>query len=100
MMRKLTAIFVILVFGNLWASAQGDSTQLSGTIAAISGDHVSIKDAAGKTTILMTHKGTKYSKDDKPATSKDLKVGVRIAITAKMDTTMKMYKADEVKILP
>lgn len=97
MLERLVSYSMILLFGGLLLG-HGDYTHLAGTVTAINGDHMSIKDTAGKPIILMTHKGTKYSKDGKTATSKDLKVGVRVVIDAKMDAAMKMYKADEIKI--
>jgi hypothetical protein len=97
MIKTLVGLLMIVLLGGLLI-AHGDYTHLAGTVTAIEGDHMSIKDTAGKSIIVMTHKATKYSKDSKPATGKDVKVGVRVVIDAKMDATMKMYKADEVKI--
>lgn len=97
MFKTLVSLALIVIFGGL-LSAHGDYTHLAGTVTAIEGEHLSIKDTNGKSIIVMTHKATKYSKDKKPATSKDLKVGLRVVIDAKMDQAMKMYKADEVQI--
>jgi hypothetical protein len=97
MLKTLASLTLTVIFGGLLL-AHGDYTHLSGTVTAIDGEHLSIKDTNGKPVIVMTHNATKYSKDNKPATSADLKVGLRVVIDAKMDEAMKMYKADEVKI--
>jgi len=46
----------------------------------------------------MLEKTTKYTKDDKPAKNTDVKVGSSVMISAKMDTKMKMYTAEEVML--
>jgi hypothetical protein len=98
MLRKLAVGLMVVMFATGMLLAHGDYTHLMGTVTAVNGDHVSIKDQAGKSIMVMTHKATKYLKDDKPVTPAELKVGVRVVFDAKMDAAMKMYKADEVKI--
>jgi hypothetical protein len=66
---------------------------------SVNGKHMSIKDTAGKSIIVMTDKAIQYLKNDsKAALSADVKVGLRVVIDARMDSAMKMYKADQVKI--
>jgi hypothetical protein len=78
--------------------AHGDATHLTGTITTIEGDHIQIKDQAGKPVIVMIQKTTKFIKSDKPSSKAELKVGTRVLIDAKMDEKMKMYAAEEVRI--
>jgi hypothetical protein len=78
--------------------AHGDATHLTGTITQIEGDHVQIKDQAGKLVIVMLQKTTKFLKSAKAATKADLKVGTRVLIDAKMDDKMKMFAAEQVQI--
>jgi hypothetical protein len=78
--------------------AHGDATHLKGTITSIEGDHIQIKDEAGKPVMVMLDKATKYVKAEKPSAKTELKVGTRVAIHAKMDEKMKMYSAEEVEI--
>jgi hypothetical protein len=97
----LTRIFVLLTAILTMASvvyAHGDATHLVGTIIAIEGDHIQIQDQAGKKTMVMLQKNTKYVKSEKPSTKAELKVGTRVLIDAKMDDKMKMYAAEEVAI--
>jgi len=88
----MAAMSVSLVY------AHGDATHITGTITAIEGDHIQVKDQAGKTVMVMLEKTTKYLKSKAPATKADLKVGTRVLIDAKMDEKMKMFAAEEVSI--
>src|SRR5215470_4643552 len=87
----------LLVFAGI-IFAQTATTHLMGTVTAVKPDTVTIKMQDGKTEMVMLEKTTKYTKDDKPAKSTDLKVGDSVMINAKMDTKMKMYTADEVML--
>jgi hypothetical protein len=78
--------------------AHGTADHLTGTITTIDGDHIQIKDQAGKTVIVMLGKTTKYLKSEKASTKAELKVGTRVVIDAKMDAKMKMYAAEEIRI--
>ena len=98
MFKKLSIYIVLVVLSVHMLLAHGDYTHLMGTVRAINGDHISIKDTAGKSIMVMTHKATKYLNDKKEVTGADLKVGLRVVIDAKMDPAMKMYKADQVQI--
>ena len=98
MLKKLVRCSAAILFAAGMLVAHGDYTHLLGTVTAIDGDHVSIKDTAGKPVMVMTHKATKYLKNDKATPKTELKVGLRVVIDAKMDAKMKMYKADQIKI--
>jgi hypothetical protein len=98
MFTRLIVYSIAILMSAGMLLAHGDYTHLMGTVSAINGNHVSIKDTAGKSIMVMTHKDTKYLKADKAAASQDLKVGLRVVIDAKMDEAMKMYKADQVQI--
>ena len=91
---SITALFLFAGF----VFAQSGTTHLMGTVTAVKPDTVTIKMQDGKSEMVMLEKTTKYTKDDKPAKSTDLKVGDSVMINAKMDTKMKMYTADEVML--
>src|SRR5688572_20009305 len=94
--------FIVLVAAFVLSAgivyAHGGNDHLTGTITAIEGDHIQIKDQAGKTVMVMLGKTTKYLKSEKPSTKAELKVGTRILVDAKMDEKMKMYSAQEIQI--
>src|SRR5207244_12501570 len=87
----------LLVFSSL-VFAQSGATHLMGTVTAVKPDTVTIKMQDGKSETVMLEKTTKYMKDDKPAKSSELKVGDSVMISAKMNTKMKMYTAEEVML--
>ena len=95
--RLLTCSLTIFMFSALLL-AQSGATHLMGTVTAIKPDTVTIKMDNGKSEMVMLENTTKYTKDDKPAKSTDLKVGSSVMIFAKMDTKMKMYMAEEVML--
>jgi hypothetical protein len=90
----LCLVAIVLFVGLL--HAHGDP--IMGTVTTVTNDTFTINDKDGKSVVVMLEKGTKYLVDDKPAKKADLKVGVRVVIDAHMDTKMKMYSAEEVKI--
>ena len=98
MHKRSIVLLAAFVLSATLVYAHGDATHLTGTITAIEGDHIQIKDQAGKTVMVMLGKTTKYLKSEKPSTKAELKVGTRVLIDAKMDEKMKMYAAEEIKI--
>jgi hypothetical protein len=100
MNKRLTAIALLtaLLLSAGLVYAHGTATHLTGTITAIEGEHIKIKDQAGKSVTVMLGKATKYLKSEKASTKAELKVGTRVVIDAKMDEKMKMYAAEEVRI--
>ena len=98
MLRRISV--VVLGFAVLAVSLHGQQTptKVTGTITAIEGDHIQIKDQAGKPVIVMLQKTTRFLKSQKPSTKAELKVGTRVVIEVKMDDKMKMYAAEEVTI--
>lgn len=88
-------LITIVLFAGLLL-AHGDP--ILGTVTAVTADTFTITGKDNKPVVIMLEKGTKFLVDDKPAKKADLKVGVRVVIDAHMDTKMKMYSAEEVKI--
>ena len=98
MNKRLLVLLAAFVLSASLVYAHGGADHLQGTITAIEGDHIQIKDQAGKPVMVMLGKTTKYLKDDKSSTKAELKVGIRVLIDAKMDEKMKMYSAEEIRI--
>jgi hypothetical protein len=98
MHKRLIVLLAAFVLSAAVVYAHGGNDHLTGTITAIEGDHIQIKDQAGKSVMVMVVKTTKYLKDEKASTKADLKVGTRILVDAKMDEKMKMYSAEEIHI--
>jgi hypothetical protein len=98
MFRGLIGTLTALLLFAGFIFAQAGTTHLMGTVTAVKPDTVTIKMQDGKSEMVMLEKTTKYTKDDKPAKSTDLKIGDSVMINAKMDTKMKMYAANEVML--
>src|SRR5215207_4950213 len=98
MKRLFATALVILVVSAAVVIAQTDAKTFTGTIAAIEGDHIQIKDQSAKPILIMLQKSTKFVKSGAAAKKSDLKVGVRVTIRARMEEKMKMYAAEEVTI--
>ena len=95
--RIVVCSLAILLFAAL-LQAHGNATHIIGTVTAINGSHVTVQDKAGKSTVVMLEKTTKYFKDKKPAAVADLQVGSRVVIDAMLDAKTKMYMAEEVQV--
>jgi len=98
MLKQFIVLLALIAMSVTLVYAHGDATHLTGTITAIEGDHLQIKDQAGKSVMVMLEKTTKYLKDKKSSTKAELKVGTRVLIDAKMDEKMKMFMAEEVQL--
>ncbi len=98
MFRHFIACSLTILTSSVLLLAHGDATHIMGTITAVQGDHVTIKQQDGKSVMVMMGKTTKYLKAEKTATGAELKVGTRVVIDAKMDEKMKMFAAEEVRI--
>ncbi len=98
MVKQISASLVAVLLVSGFIFAQTGAAHLMGTVTAVKPDTVTIKMQDGKTEMVMLEKTTKFTKDDKPAKSTDLKVGDMVMINAKMDTKMKMYSANEVML--
>jgi Domain of unknown function (DUF5666) len=91
-------VFCIVTFVLLTGLAFAHGDPIMGTVTAVASDTVTIKDKDNKSVVIMLDKSTKYLLDSKPGKKTDLKVGARVVIDAEMDTKMKMYSAEEIKI--
>src|SRR5262245_28147367 len=97
MMKRLVLILTAMALMAGLAVAHGDP--ITGTVTAVTADTFTVKQAKDNMPVtIMLVKDTKYLINNKPAKKSDLKVGVRVVIDAEMDTKMKMYNAEEIKI--
>ena len=98
MLKHVTASILTVLISAAILFAHGSATHIAGTVSAVDGNHVTVKTQAGKSEVVMLGKTTKYLNGSKATTADALKVGTRVVIDAKMDTKMKMYAAEEVRI--
>ena len=78
---------VALVFGSasLLEAHPGHGHKIMGTVTMVAADHVMVKDPDGKDAIAVINKDTKFLRAKKAMKASDLKVGMRIVITAVTD---------------
>lgn len=60
--------------------AHGGNTHIMGTVAALDGKNVVVKDRDGKSVSVRVTKDTRYEKGEAPAAAADLNVGERVVI--------------------
>lgn len=82
-MRKTIALLFSLVLFAAVAFAHGDEQHLMGTVTKITDKSITIETKDKKTTEVALSSETKCMKGDAAAALKDVKVGDRVAVSAK-----------------
>jgi biopolymer transport protein ExbD len=98
MLKQVGFCLLILILCTPLLYSHGDP--IMGTVTALNGDKLAIRDRNNKPVEIMLEKATQYFVNDKPARKTDLKAGVRVVIDAHMDSKIKMLAAEEVNIAP
>lgn len=93
-MKKLAVLASFLVAPALYA--HGGHDHVTGTVTAVTETRLDVKTPEGKAVTIRLTGETKYEKDKKSATLKDLKPGVRVVVDA--DKDKEALVAKEVKI--
>ena len=82
----VTALVMLTVVAAGRASAHpGHDHKIMGTVTMAAADHVMVKDPDGKSFTATITKNTKFTRAKKAMKAADLKVGMRIVITAVTD---------------
>lgn len=77
---------MMIIATTLTASAHpGHEHKVLGTVTMVAADHVMVKDKDGKDATVTINKSTKFVRAKKAMQATDLKVGMRIVITAVTD---------------
>ena len=82
-MRKMLALFAVLLLAATVTLAHGDEHHLMGTVTKITDKSITIEDKNKKTTEVGIAPDTKCMKADAAAALKDIKVGDRVVIHAR-----------------
>jgi hypothetical protein len=98
MLNRVAFCLLTLILCAGLLHAHGDP--IMGTVTALTGDKLALRDRNNKPVEIMLEKTTQYFINDKPAKKADLKVGVRVVIDAHLDAKIKMLAAEEVNIAP
>ena len=89
----LCVLALVTVLGGAVTAHPGHEHKILGTVTMAAGDHVMLKDKAGKDITVHITDATKVVKDKKPAAVADIKSGMRvvvIAVTEKKDDVERM----------
>ena len=81
----VAVVAVVLLPGAAAFAHPGHEHKLLGTVTMAAADHVMLKDKDGKDATVVINKDTKFVRAKKPMRASDLKVGMRVAISAVTD---------------
>jgi hypothetical protein len=97
MKRAMLATFVALVFSftlsHVVQAHEGHTHKVMGTVSAINGSHVDVKQADGKTVTVMLDKETTVTRGKDKLDATALKVGEKISVDAMQEKDMMMAHA-------
>lgn len=88
MTRRLTVAIMavaVLSLGSVAIAHPGHEHKIMGTVTMVGADHVMLKDKDGKDAMASITKDTKFVRAKKAMKVSDLKVGMRVVITAVTD---------------
>ena len=80
----MAALAMVASTGRVFAHP-GHEHKIMGTVTMVAADHVMVKDKDGKDAMASITKDTKFVRAKKPMKAADVKVGMRIVITAATD---------------
>lgn len=81
----LSAVVVCLSLASAAMAHPGHEHKIMGTVTMAAADHVMVKDKDGKDATAVINKDTKFLRAKKAMKASDMKVGMRIVITAVTD---------------
>jgi len=73
----------------------GHAHKMLGTVTMVAADHVMLKDKDGKEATVYVNKDTKVLREKKPAKLEDIQNGMRVVITAQMESDKMFAKTIE-----
>lgn len=89
MLRRLMiftlATMMMAAYTGVLSAHPGHEHKVQGTVTMVAADHVMVKDKDGKDATVIINKSTKFVRAKKAMKATDMKVGMRIVITAVTD---------------
>lgn len=98
-MIGLTLMAVVMTMVQTPLSAAHDEFRIIGTVTKISATEIAVKQKDGKIVEMDMNKQTKFTRDKKPVTLKDVKVGGSVVVDALGDSILDLT-ALEVRLVP
>jgi hypothetical protein len=78
-------MITLVLLGVTLLFAHGDEKHIMGTVTKVSDSSVTVKDTHGKSVEVAITSTTKFMKDSKAVTAKDVQVGDRVVVHAKQN---------------
>jgi Domain of unknown function (DUF5666) len=104
MKRAILATFVAIVLSfalpNVVQAHEGHTHKVMGTVSAINGQHVEVKQTDGKTVTVMLDKDTTVTRGKEKLDASALKVGEKISVDAMQEKNMMMAHAIKLAAVP
>jgi hypothetical protein len=88
--QSVTIAALALMLGSAVAYAHNGVEHIMGTVTALTDSSVTVETVRHTSATVLIDSTTKFSKNDAPASRKDLKVGDRVAIDAKENSDKKL----------
>jgi len=87
--RMMTALLVAMAIsvgsGSMLVAHPGHEHKILGTVTMAAANHVMMKDPEGKDHTIQINAATKFVQAKKEAKASDMKVGMRVVVTAETD---------------
>lgn len=82
-MKRIIGMIIVGLLSVTMLFAHGDEKHLMGTVVKVNDSSITIKDMHGKNVDVLTTSTTKFMKDGKTVTAKEIKEGDRVVVHAK-----------------
>ena len=92
-LAALVALVLSFTVSHTVLAHEGHTHKVMGTVSAINGQHVDVKQADGKTVTVMLDKGTTVTRGKEKLDASALKVGEKISVDAMQEKDMMMAHA-------
>ncbi len=81
----VASVALVIGFASLLEAHPGHEQKVMGTVTMTAADHIMLKTPEGKDTTVQINADTKYTRAKKAMKAADVKVGMRIVISADTD---------------
>ena len=81
----VASLALVLGTGSVLQAHPGHGQKVMGTVTMTAPDHVMLKNTDGQNVTVVINAGTKFARAKKPMKAADMKVGMRVVISAATD---------------
>ena len=84
-MNRIIGMITLVLLSVTMLFAHGDEKHVMGTVTKVKDSSITVKDTNGKSIDVAITSTTKFMKNDKAITAKDIREGDRVVVNAKTD---------------